>query len=97
MVGKLYAVADPRRDSGFTIFYMGINSGALIAPVLTRSGRSSAPTACRRTVVFMSAGVGMLISLVWFYIGRARQRHRRPYRRTASLARIAYVVVGCLA
>jgi hypothetical protein len=35
MVGKLYGAADPRRDSGFTIFYMGINSGALVAPVLT--------------------------------------------------------------
>ena len=28
MVGKLYAPGDARRDSGFTIFYMGINSGA---------------------------------------------------------------------
>ena len=35
MVGKLYTQADPRRDSGFTIFYMGINAGALIAPILT--------------------------------------------------------------
>ena len=35
MVGKLYAPADARRDSGFTIFYMGINAGAFIAPVLT--------------------------------------------------------------
>jgi POT family proton-dependent oligopeptide transporter len=35
MVGKLYSAADTRRDSGFTIFYMGINSGALVAPVLT--------------------------------------------------------------
>ena len=36
MVGKLYSVADPRRDSGFTIFYMGINLGAMISPVLTQ-------------------------------------------------------------
>jgi MFS family permease len=35
MVGKLYSTEDGRRDSGFTIFYMGINLGALIAPVLT--------------------------------------------------------------
>ena len=35
MVGKLYGVGDPRRDSGFTIFYMGINAGAFIAPILT--------------------------------------------------------------
>ncbi|MBI5852632.1 MAG: peptide MFS transporter [Planctomycetes bacterium] len=34
LVGKLYAPGDPRRDGGFTIFYMGINIGALIAPLL---------------------------------------------------------------
>ena len=34
LVGKLYKEGDPRRDSGFTIFYMGINIGALIAPLL---------------------------------------------------------------
>src|SRR6186713_3130843 len=33
MVGKLYPVGDPRRDSGFTIFYMGINLGAFLAPI----------------------------------------------------------------
>src|SRR5574344_3163118 len=37
MVGKLYAPGDARRDSGFTIFYMGINAGALIAPVICAS------------------------------------------------------------
>jgi len=31
MVGALYAPDDPRRDSGFSIFYMGINLGALLA------------------------------------------------------------------
>ena len=36
IVGKLYADGDPRRDSGFTIFYIGINIGALLA---TTSGR----------------------------------------------------------
>src|ERR671913_1682448 len=35
MVGKLYTQGDQRRDSGFTIFYMGINAGAFLAPVLT--------------------------------------------------------------
>ena len=35
MVGKLYTQADQRRDSGFTIFYMGINAGAFLAPILT--------------------------------------------------------------
>ena len=34
MVGKLYGKDDPRRDSGFSIFYMGINIGALLAPLV---------------------------------------------------------------
>jgi len=33
LVGKLYREGDPRRDAGFTIFYMGINIGALLAPL----------------------------------------------------------------
>ena len=32
MVGRLYPEGDDRRDSGFTIFYMGINAGAFLAP-----------------------------------------------------------------
>src|SRR5450759_1800380 len=34
MVGALYTEHDPRRDSGFSIFYMGINLGAVLAPLL---------------------------------------------------------------
>ena len=34
MVGQLYARSDPRRDQGFTIFYMGINLGALLATII---------------------------------------------------------------
>ena len=35
VVGQLYAQGDERRDRGFTLFYMGINAGALVAPLLT--------------------------------------------------------------
>src|SRR5690349_12167795 len=35
MVGMLYTRGDERRDSGFTLFYMGINLGAMLAPLLT--------------------------------------------------------------
>src|SRR6266446_9498091 len=34
IVGQLYAPDDARRDAGFSIFYMGINTGALIAPII---------------------------------------------------------------
>lgn len=67
MVGKLYSTADERGDSGFTIFYMGINMGAFIAPIITGwlanslFGTDAAPA---YRYVFGAAGVGMLISLV---------------------------------
>jgi POT family proton-dependent oligopeptide transporter len=73
MVGKLYATGDQRRDSGFTLFYMGINAGAFAAPLLTGwlsnkvFGTDAIPD---YKVVFIASGIGMLISLVWFWIGR---------------------------
>src|SRR5687767_7779390 len=35
IVGELYSADDPRRDAGFSVFYMGINTGAFIAPFIT--------------------------------------------------------------
>jgi POT family proton-dependent oligopeptide transporter len=76
MVGKLYTQGDERRDSGFTLFYMGINLGAMVAPILTGwlaermlGGTSDMPA---YKVVFIASGIGMLISLVWFWFGRAQ-------------------------
>src|SRR5947207_15111173 len=37
IVGQLYSKEDKRRDAGFTIFYMGINLGAFIAPLVCGS------------------------------------------------------------
>jgi POT family proton-dependent oligopeptide transporter len=75
MVGQLYAPGDARRDRGFTLFYMGINGGALVAPLLTgwlASQVFGTPMEQNYKVVFYATGVGMLISLVWFYLGRAQ-------------------------
>src|SRR5687767_9776807 len=61
MVGKLYSPTDERRDSGFTIFYMGINLGAMLAPIFTQYlakkifGTELMPD---YKVVFLAAGVG---------------------------------------
>ena len=94
-------MSDERRDSGFTIFYMGINAGAFLAPLLTGwlaqsvFGTDAMPA---YKFVFIAAGVGMLISLVWFYIGRApAQGHRRAAagRRRAACAS-SYVALGAL-
>ena len=60
MVGQLYGINDQRRDSGFTIFYMGINSGAFVAPILTgllaQSMQSSTGVPAYKAV-FFAAGV----------------------------------------
>lgn len=64
MVGELYDNNDPRKDGGFTIFYMGINLGAFIAPLV--AGKLGEQVAWEYG--FMSAGIGMLIGTSWFFV-----------------------------
>ncbi|RLM48973.1 MFS transporter, partial [Halobellus sp. Atlit-31R] len=62
MVGQLYSIEDTRRDSGFTIFYMGINAGAFFAPIVTGelAERLSDGAIPAYKAVFFAAGIGML-------------------------------------
>lgn len=65
MVGQLYPEGDKRVDSAFTIFYMGINLGAFIAPLLCGAvGDTGRPEDFRWG--FLMAGIGMLLSLALF-------------------------------
>jgi POT family proton-dependent oligopeptide transporter len=66
VVGKLYGDNDPRRDGGFTIFYMGINIGAASAALLCGWLASAYGWAYG----FGAAGIGMLIGLVIFTLGQ---------------------------
>ncbi|MFA9486196.1 MULTISPECIES: peptide MFS transporter [unclassified Moraxella] len=59
MVGALYDKNDARRDAGFTLFYMGINLGAFLAPLITGIFKEQQMWHAGFTV----GGVGMLISL----------------------------------
>ena len=100
LVGKLYAVGDERRDSGFTIFYMGINSGAFVAPLLTGwlaqsvFGTDGAPA---YRYVFIASGIGMLVSMVWFYLGRGQLKGiGAAAPEAAGLQRVAVVALGAL-
>ena len=66
IVGKLYKDNDPRRDSGFTIFYIGINIGALLATtVVAYVGETFG-----FNYGFGLAGLGMLLGLFIFWGGR---------------------------
>jgi len=101
MVGKLYSAADERRDSGFTIFYMGINAGAFLSPILTGwlaeqvFGTTETPA---YKYVFFASGIGMLISLVWFWFGRAQlEGIGRPPEGDGGKQKVLYVLVGALA
>ncbi|HEY1008055.1 MAG TPA: peptide MFS transporter [Sphingobacteriaceae bacterium] len=62
IVGKLYSDHDPRKDSAFTIFYMGINLGAFLAPLAC--GYLAAEMGW--AYGFGAAGVGMLLGTIWF-------------------------------
>src|SRR5688572_953306 len=101
MVGKLYSPTDGRRDSGFTIFYMGINAGAFIAPILTgwlAEQFLGTPEMPAYKVVFMTSGVGMLISLVWFWFGRrGLATVGRPPEGEGGKHKVLYVLIGALA
>ena len=101
MVGKLYVQGDERRDSGFTLFYMGINLGAMLAPILTQflaqsllGGSVDMPA---YKVVFMASGVGMLVSLVWFWFGRAQLKGvGAPPAGAEGAGRVVMTVIGAL-
>jgi len=68
IVGDLYPEGGARRDAGFSIFYMGINSGAVAGQLLTGFLGESIGWHWG----FGIAGVGMLIGLIWFAVSSRR-------------------------
>ena len=104
MVGGLYAPGDTRRDGGFSIFYMGINLGALIAPLIVGYLGED----INWHLGFAVAGVGMLIGLAQYMAGwrglgsvglevpnpaTPPERRRAGFQALAGLAIIAVVLV----
>ena len=85
LVGSLYEQGDARRDAGFSIFYMGINLGALFGPLI-------AGYLAQRVdwhLGFACAGVGMTLGLVQYVVGRkhlaaATGRHRAVAAQAAA-------------
>ncbi|MDY0407018.1 peptide MFS transporter [Virgibacillus sp. 179-BFC.A HS] len=68
IVGDMYRADDIRRDSGFSIFYMGINAGALIAPFIV----GTLGQKYNYHLGFGVAAVGMFIGLIVFMITRKK-------------------------
>jgi POT family proton-dependent oligopeptide transporter len=63
MIGKFYQQGDPRRDGAFTIFYMGINLGALLAPLTCGAVAKIEGW----HYGFLLAGCGMVLGLAFFF------------------------------
>ncbi|HUF30231.1 MAG TPA: peptide MFS transporter [Gemmatimonadaceae bacterium] len=68
MVGQVYRDGDQRRDAGFTIFYMGINLGAFLGPLVAGGLGQSERFGWHWG--FGSAGVGMVLGLIVYMWGR---------------------------
>ncbi len=90
IVGRLYKDGDPMRDSGFTIFYMGINIGALlatvaIAPIGETYGYHWG---------FGLAGVGMLAGILIFVLGQGKLEGHGEPADPAALAKYGNFVYG---
>jgi POT family proton-dependent oligopeptide transporter len=102
VVGTLYRPGDPRRDAGFSIFYLGINLGAFLGPLIT----GLLQTSIGFHWGFGAAAVGMAIGLVQYSFGRralpeasravADPLPRRRYPLMAGIAVAGIVVVAGL-
>lgn len=103
IVGDLYQYDDPRRDGGFTIFYMGINIGALMPSlfiniVIDNYGWQSG---------FFIAMIGMLLSVIIFLFGRRFYYYcgqipknsilKQKWKKTVSILSISTIAIIILA
>ena len=85
IVGSLYEPGDERRDAGFSIFYMGINLGAFLGPLI--AGKLAQGVDWH--LGFACAGVGMVFGVVQYVLGRGRLQpgiERLEAQRRARLA-----------
>ena len=95
MVGSLYEEKDPRRDAGFSIFYMGINIGALFGPLLTGLVQSN----WGFHAGFALAAIGMAIGLIQYSLGRKgfSAASRRVPNPLPANRRLLWALIGAAA
>ena len=70
LVGQLYQEHDPRRDAGFTIYYIGINTGAFFGPLVC--GWLAQNSRFGWSWGFAAAGIGMTLGLISFVLLRKK-------------------------
>ncbi|MFI6728288.1 peptide MFS transporter [Streptomyces sp. R-74717] len=103
MVGKLYRTEDERRDAGFALYYMGINIGAFLGPLVTGWLGDHASWHWG----FSAAAFGMTLGLIQYVLGRRHLVGRKhsaefalapePMRRAVRLIAAGAVVVAAVA
>jgi POT family proton-dependent oligopeptide transporter len=95
MVGKLYAPGDSRRDSGFIIFYMGINLGAFLAPIVCATWVISQFGLANVKYGFLIAGIGMILGIMIFqFLQGMLGEVGKPPMGSESLLPVVYVLAG---
>jgi len=81
ILGKLYTPEDTRRDAGFSLYYLGVNIGAFLGPLLTGWLQST----WGFHIGFAAAAVGMALGLIQYAVGR---------RQLPAIARVVPNPVG---
>jgi proton-dependent oligopeptide transporter, POT family len=87
LVGTLYATNDPRRDSGFSLFYMGINIGAALGGALCAYVAKNFDW----HLGFGLAGVFMVIGLIVFAIGKGSLKEKGLPPNESSLRKAVFL------
>jgi proton-dependent oligopeptide transporter, POT family len=67
LVGSLYGEGNPLKDAGYNIYYMGVNVGAAIAPLVATAISINFHS---YNISFAAAGIGLLVAIVVFALGR---------------------------
>ena len=95
ILGRAYADNDPRIDSGFTLYYMGINIGSLASSIIA----GSIQEAYGWHMPFIFAAVGLFLGFVWFvfFKSHASDLESRAGNRAYSIGNWALTMVGSVA
>lgn len=97
VVGTLYSAEDPRRDAGFSLFYLGINLGGFFGPILTGLLQSTLGF----HFGFGLAAIGMAAGLAQYSFGRRKlpaEAHRiaNPLPRNRYATAVVIAIAGVL-
>lgn len=98
MMGQLLGKEDGRLFSGFTIFHLVVNLSAFIAPILTQYLSAkvfSLDGAMSFKVVFIFAGIAMLLSSIFAWVGRSMGNKERDFPiKRLSIKTVISLVLG---